>query len=432
VTAPVPDLGPIAVEARRVLAANRQRGVSEWDGRPYDFVCPSRTTYPFQWYWDSAFHAIALLHVDPELAKQEIRCLLQAAQPDGFMPHMILWEKSAHQAALEEYAIVLAHPYYTATIQPPVLARAIDLIYEATGDIAFVREVLPTAMRIFRWLKAYRDPDDDGLIAIIQPDESGLDGSPKYDRLTGVPSQPPGDTLPRLDAAMRKLFDAYEPLRADPARLLGLDVFVWEDVMVNSIYADGLGRLGRLCRAAGYPRAEAEEFEGRARRVTAALVEKCWDERAGVFWDLAGWREERARTLTSSALFPLILADLPRDIARRLVEDHLLNEREFWSPYPIPSVAASEPSFDPHWQTRTTWRGPTWVNVNWYLYHGLNAHGFTEIASELARRSFAMVARGGIREFFDPLTAEGQGARDFGWTCLVLDLIAAEGGRLRA
>ena len=37
-----------------------------------------------------------------------------------------------------------------------------------------------------------------------------------------------------------------------------------------------------------------------------------------------------------------------------------------------------------------------------------------------------MVAKGGNREFFNPYTAEGQGAIDFGWTCLVLDLIAEE------
>jgi len=40
-----------------------------------------------------------------------------------------------------------------------------------------------------------------------------------------------------------------------------------------------------------------------------------------------------------------------------------------------------------------------------------------------------MMAKGGIREFYDPLTGEGQGARDFGWSTLVLDLIAAEGDK---
>src|SRR5205807_2346352 len=83
----------VAADARLVLSANRRRGVSDWDGMRYDFVCPSPTHYPFQWFWDSAFHAIALLQVDPELSKQELRCLVQGAQPDGYIAHMLLWER---------------------------------------------------------------------------------------------------------------------------------------------------------------------------------------------------------------------------------------------------------------------------------------------------------------------------------------------------
>jgi glycogen debranching enzyme len=417
----------VAADARRVLRGNRQKGVSAWGGRRYDFVCPSPTTYPFQWFWDSAFHAIALLHVDPELAKQEIRCLMQGARPDGFMPHMILWEKSAHEAAIREYSITLADPFYTATIQPPVVARSVLRIYEETGDLGFVREVLPPIRRFFRWLKAYRDPDDDSLIAIIQPDESGLDASPKYDELMEIVPGPPEGTLPQLRRSMKRLFDAYAPLRADPARITALDSFTWEDVMVNAIYADGLRCLAKLGRAAGDLPHEAEEFELRAARVRKALETKCWDAGIGAFWDLAGWGERSAKTLTFSSLFPLILEDLDPAKAKRLIEEHLLNEREFWLPYPIPSVAATEPTFDPGWRTNTTWRGPTWMNVNWYLYHGLRAHGRADVATELAERSIRMLAKGGIREFYDPLTADGQGARDFGWTTLVLDIMATEG-----
>jgi glycogen debranching enzyme len=390
-------------------------------------VSPSRATYPFQWFWDSAFHAIALLHVDPGLAKQEIRCLLQGAQPDGFIPHMLLWEKSAHEAALREYSITLAHPYYTVTIQPPVIARAVARIFEATGDLAFVREALPPILRFFAWLKANRDPDGDDLVAIIQPDESGLDASPKYDRRMGVSHERPAETLPQLRQSMQRLFGAYAPHREDAARLVGLDVFAWEDVMVNVIYGDGLRALVGLCSAAGYPASDTRELDQRASRVLRALIGKCWDDRAGVFWDLDGLGEERARVLTFSSLFPLVLTDLDPVIAGRLVDEHLLNEREFWLPYPVPTVAATEPSFDPGWTTGTTWRGPTWVNVNWYLYWGLRAHGRADVASELAERTFAMVAKSGIREFYDPRTADGQGAVDFGWSCLVLDLIAAEG-----
>src|ERR1700726_2734222 len=93
------DVQRVVAEARRVLARNRQTGVSGWDGRRYNFVCPSTATYPFQWFWDSAFHAIALLHLNQELAQQELRCMLQAAQPDGFIPHIVLWQQQHQRAA---------------------------------------------------------------------------------------------------------------------------------------------------------------------------------------------------------------------------------------------------------------------------------------------------------------------------------------------
>jgi glycogen debranching enzyme len=410
-----------------VLVANRQAGTSDWGGRRYDFVCPSPGAYPFQWQWDSCFHAIALLSIDAELAKQEIRCLLQGAQPDGFLPHMLLWEKQHRTAALDEYSIVLADRFYTATVQPPVLARAIWRVYQATKDRDFLQETLPPTMRLFRWLKAYRDPDDDHLIAIIQPDESGLDASPKYDRLMHLQDVPAEQFAEALRDSMGRLFGAYAPHREDPARLLAMDVFNWEDVMVNSIYADGLQCLGGLCREAGYPPAEAAEFERRGRRVLAALEDKCWDERSGVFWDLYGYEENRAQTLTFSCLFPLIIDSLDRHMVLRLVEEHLLNEREFWLPFPIPSVAASESSFDPEYRSRAIWRGPTWVNVNYYLYWGLRSHGYRDVATELAKRTLQMVGLGGMREFFNPFTAEGLGATGFSWTALVLDLIHAEG-----
>src|SRR5207253_11077576 len=187
-----PDHNRVIAEARRVLSGNRQRGVSDWGGRRYDFVCPSPRTYPFQWFWDSGFHAIALLHVDPELAKQELRCLMQGAQADGFIAHMLLWEKhlSGHWL-MPDYSIRLGHPFYTGTIQPPVLARSVERIYDATGDAAFVREILPPVLAFMRWLERVRDQDGDDLVAIIQPDESGLDASPKYDAAMGIHSQPP-------------------------------------------------------------------------------------------------------------------------------------------------------------------------------------------------------------------------------------------------
>jgi hypothetical protein len=46
----------------------------------------------------------------------------------------------------------------------------------------------------------------------------------------------------------------------------------------------------------------------------------------------------------------------------------------------------------------------------------------------LADRTVEMIKRGGMRECFNPYSAEGYGTIDFGWTALVIDLLVAERG----
>ena len=50
---------------------------------------------------------------------------------------------------------------------------AVERVYRATGDEAFREEALPVLTRFYRWLREARDPDNDGLIAVIQPEPRG-------------------------------------------------------------------------------------------------------------------------------------------------------------------------------------------------------------------------------------------------------------------
>jgi glycogen debranching enzyme len=414
-------MSSVRLQARAVLARNRRRGVSRWEGRRYDFVCPSTASYPFQWFWDSCFHAVALTRVDVRLAELELEGLFQGQRADGFMPHMILWEREAYEAVLATYNVSFGGRYITATIQPPVLGLAIERVYRAGRNRAFLERALQVLGPYHDWLAAKRDPDGAGLIAILQPDESGMDACPKYDRALGL------ETVddPGLRRAMQRLIGCYDGLWHDPTALLAREAFVWIDCLVNACYLQGLSAEARLLTELGATE-RAARLRARRARALAALLDRCWDERTGAFFDYyysAGLRQP-VRVLTISSLLPLILDDLPPALAARLVDEHLANPEQFWLPYPLPSVAASEPSFEPDYRSGLIWRGPTWLNTNWLLIDGLRTHGFDALADELAARSLAMVARGGIREFFNPLTAEGLGARGFGWTTLALDLTA--------
>ena len=418
----------LEARAEKILLTNLRRGVADWNGKEFSFVVPSLTGYPFQWFWDSCFHAIALTHLDTAQAKAEITTLLSGAQPDGFIPHIIFWEMDKQPDFLARNIVGMTSPYYSATIQPPIIAYAVERVYRATGDTAFRDAALPVLTAFYRWLRYHRDPDDDGLIAVIQPEEAGTDCSPKYDAALGLEELSNQGFI----AALRKVYAAYEPLRGDDRRILAADIFHFEDVLVNSIYAFGMRALARLLTEAASDNtsgaaspeqmAAAAEFRREADKTRDALLAKCWDEAAGAFFDLSGVAEQPVKVVTISSLMPLILSDLPKAVVERLVEQWLANPEHFWLPFPLPSVPASDPKFMPGNPRGFIWRGPSWVNTNWFLSHALRGHGYPELADTIVAKTHQAVAMSGFREYYHPYTGEGLGARDFGWTTLILDM----------
>ena len=403
--------------ARNILLSNLRKGVADWNGKQFSFVVPSLRGYPFQWFWDSCFHAIALTHLDLEQAKAELTTLMSAALPNGFIPHIIFWEMDKQPDFLSRNIVGMTSPNYSSTIQPPILAYAVERVYRATGDEDFKKAALPVLAAFYRWLRANRDPDDDGLIAVIQPEEAGTDCSPKYDQILGLEELSNQGFI----AALKKVYEAYEPLRGDDLGILAADIFHVEDVLVNSIYAFSLRALARLLADSPESAEEAAEFNREAERTRDALVAKCWDEEAGAFFDLSGVAETPVKVVTISSLMPLILDDLPRPIVERLVERWVRSEKDFWLPYPLPSVPASDPTFMPGNPHGFIWRGPSWINTNWFLSHALRGHGYTDLADTIVAKSHEAIEKSGYREYYQPYTGEGLGARDFGWSTLILD-----------
>ena len=90
---------------------------------------PSLTGYPFQWFWDSCFHALALLHLDPEQAKKEMRTLMSGARPSGFIPHITFWEMEKQPDFLSRNIVGMTELHYSATIQPPIIAYTVARVY---------------------------------------------------------------------------------------------------------------------------------------------------------------------------------------------------------------------------------------------------------------------------------------------------------------
>jgi glycogen debranching enzyme len=375
------------------------------DGTPFAFTCPAPRRYPHQWYWDSCFHAIVWRHIDPERAREELRTLVRAMSPKGLVPHTVFWAGRARWRRAPIYATASTFgSLATAHTQTPALALAWEVV--ADGGREFELEGVEPLARHYDWLARERDPDGDGLVTILFPDESGLDDSPKYD--------PVYRRMAHYRPGYFRLVERYRRRGYRTQSIVERFDHHVEDVLFNVVYALSLRALHRM---SGEPR-----FLRRAQRAEAALMDRCWDERRGLFFDLATRSERRIDVSTWSSLAPLTLSALPEHVRRRLVEEHLLDPGRYRAPVGIPSVSMDEPSFRPGFDRFRCWRGPSWVNTAWLLVPPMRELGYEEDASRIVRSLAETVERRGFREYYDPLTGRGHGARDFGWSTLLVDL----------
>jgi hypothetical protein len=378
----------VLAETERVL---RQNWVTGNRGKVrFEYTEPSPGRYPWQWYWDSCFAATAWRRFDPARARAELESLLAAQRPDGFIGHTIFWRSHVSGSRLLFYNVASRSAFQTGTIQPPLLAWAWRI---AVGDPSEE----PRIAAQVEWLRSNRDLEGGGLLWIVQPDESGLDASPKFEPVWGWRANGRiGFPLlvhrnRRFDWNARRLRDSGAPVLCE--------------VLTNTFWSLSLQALGQ-------PSA------------TPALVERLWDERRGLFFDQAQ-PGGRVGVRTWASLAPLALPDLPEEIGRRLVEEHLLDAAEFWTPVAPPSVAVDERGYEPggsRGPIRRYWRGPTWVNSAWMVWLGLRRLGYEREAERLASGVIAAVAREGLREYYDPRNGTGMGAEDFAWSALVAEL----------
>jgi hypothetical protein len=376
-----------------VLMQNWREGCRLADGVPFAYTCPSPRHYPWQWYWDSCFTAIAWRHFDPSRSQRELESLLAAGREDGFIGHTIFWDTPLRGGRRFTYNVLSPAAMTTETIQPPALAWAWRI---AVGDPSGDRRIAAH----YDWLSRHRDLDGDGLIWIVQPDESGLDASPQFDGIWGRHAH--------AQLGFVRLVRRNRRLAFDLNRIMAAGGPVCCEVVTNVLHSLSLMALGRGS-------------------TTDAIVRRMYDEGLGLFLPLARPRPRRRAAVTWSALAPLALPDLPDAIGRRIVEEHLTEPSKFWLPVPPPSVSALDPAFSVNdagvLGIKRYWRGPTWVNAAWLLWIGLVRLGYDEHAAALGERLGATIATSGLREYYHPYTGTGMGALDFGWSSLIMEML---------
>lgn len=391
----------------------------------HQFTVPSSDIYPFQWLWDSCFHAIILSHFDLQSAKRELQAVTAHPLSSGMLPHMIYWQATVggeeekqtipnwgRESRGTEINTAWQEKKSSTLTQPPVVAMAVRRVFAIDNDFDFLQSVYGPLRNHFEYLAHDRTFNDDSLVYIINPDESGEDNSPRYDELLHLAYQhSANESLDKRLALMKQNAQCNFV-----AKLCMRNFFGTADVAFNVLYAEDLQAMAEITNRLKKP-ADSDLYAKRAADVQCDFMTQLRQGQLFLSYDYLN--KKHIPVLTWNIFMPLYGGFLTSEEAEYLVETYLRKSEYFKTDFGIVTTAKTEPSYDPN---DGFWRGPIWLAPHWFIYHGLKRYGFTTEANEIKTMTIRLLEKSGFREHYHPETGEGMGAYNFTWGGLVLDM----------
>ncbi len=423
----------------------------------YRRTVPSKKFYVHQWKWDSATHAMGLVHVDADRAYDEIRSLFAGQWLNGMIPHMIFnpEEKKYFPSAEVWGTSNYANGQITTSgiTQPPIITKSVLYLYEQDTDRnraeQFVDEVLEKLIHDHEYFKKFRDPKDIGLLTIVHPWESGTDNSPRFDEsmeridLAEIPERIKELSKQRTDIKVGKeahrptpqdyyrylhLVDLFKQWQWDYTTIIEQSPFAIQDVLFNSLWYESNRCLAELCEKKGRTQ-DAEKYRTWADQTKEALL-SLWNPEFNQFidMDVAKGRSIMIREDTNATFLPLYIPDLPDHILQGLL-NKLQNPQEYATPFPVPTTAFNSPKFD----LMRYWRGPTWPITNLFIVEGLGRQRnpiAERLRQEIVEKTLHVIREQGFYEYYDPTMKQHQlsqknkddkalGFDSFSWTAAI-------------
>ena len=329
--------------------------------------------------WDTFFAATMASIGDRDLAYADAIETLRSETQQGFVPNYARsggWKSSDRS-------------------EPPVGSITVLGIYQRFHDRWFLEETFAPLLRWNRWWAANRDIQgyltwgSDGTNAPANLDdnargtragailESGLDNSPMYDDAA-------------YDAATHKLEFA--------------------DVGLMSMYIADCDALATVADILG-ENAAAKEIRERSTRYRAKLA-TLWNSDAGIFLNQDLHTGQFSSRLSPTNFYPLLAKAATPQQAEAMIKNHLLNPKEFWGEWIIPSIARDDPAF----KDQDYWRGRIWGPMNYLVYLGLRNYDQPEVSRQFAERSYNLFLQewkknGHVHENYNGMTGTGDDVR---------------------
>lgn len=361
------DEASLLRRARATLEKNTVAGERvPW--APYRGVEPSVSGFKGVWNWDSAFHAMALVRWDPELARDQFRIMMKFQGDDGMLPDVVFEDA--------------AKGVFRGCTKPPVWGWAVWAIDRAAPDDAFLCAAYESLRRYEAFWRTKRFVAAEGMF--------------RYDGNSDDPAQR------KLYCGWESGWDDSPRWDGEPGSRLPIDLNCWMVLYYRSL-RDIAARLD--CAADG------AAWERRANDLARRIEERLWDERDECYYD----REIApgggfSRVLTPASFMPLFIGIAPPERAASMAR-HAKRMAPGW-----PTVSYDDPKYRPD----VYWRGRTWLNVAYFALKGLKDCGYDAIADAGRATLLGWVDAHGdsIRENYNSRTGAPLGAADFGWSAV--------------
>ena len=377
----------VAVKAVSTLISNwrMKRGSLRHDG-----IVPSISVGYFIgcWAWDCWRFSAALAPVFPQLAEDNMRVMFDWQRTDGMVPDCVYPDSTENNYR---------------DSKPPLAAWAVDKIWEATHDTAFVREMLPRLEAYHRWWYAHRDHDGNKLCEFGATDgtleaaawESGMDNAVRFDHAHMVQNGPAAWSLDRESVDL----NAYLAL---------------ERHLITKL-AKSTGRYPLLPDLAGV-------------NLDTLVARVFYDDSTGWFYDRMLGSHKLVREMGCEGYLPLWTGIATKKQFSNACR-WLMDTTKFNTYIPFPTLAADNPRYDPNGY----WRGPIWLDQTYYAIAALRRYGLTGAADNCTRHVFdrlqGLTADAPIYENYDAYTGRPLQSANFGWSAAHLLLLYEEMGR---
>ncbi len=349
------------------------------------YTSPNPSVYPWRWLWDSCFHAVLWSRLRPDRARREMEAIFRTQDAaSGFVPHVDYFGDPGFDRTLWGRDAV------STITQPPMYGHTIRVMGELGLEVP--GQLLAAARLGIGFLLERRQQD--GLVSVVHPWETGCDDSPRWDSWMHHPFSRHGFAVIKGRLLGTLVLEGPGVAVDNPEFRVG-------SVAMTALVAFNAGELANVTGDLGLEAAAQELAQG---------LEGRWDDSRGVWVDGGPDTRTSGSAPTLESYLPLLISDSHWERCREIICD----PERFDARYGPRQVDSRHPGYRPDGY----WRGAAWPQLNYLLWLAARRRGDHGWASKLASSTVDGALASGWSEYWNPETGAGQGARPQSWTGL--------------